>query len=183
MPFFKLYELTALSCFHGSVLCSVLMYDLKLRNNMPTSSPNRKQFVSKVLPQLAGLQELAREKEMGGSDVSVANAEDTEKDVIKDESRDSDDRKEAIKRLKTSEYFILEFVVGWVTLLFGWVDSFVGSFVVRLAVRSVGKSVGLLFVRSYSVRACFMCFSSYLHDSIHLFSSFGYFVVVVCLFV
>lgn len=98
-------ELICLSCFHGSVLCSVLMYDLKLRNGTPTLSPNRKQFVSKVLPQLAGLQELAREKEMGGSDVSVENAGDIEKDVVKDESRDSDDRKEAIKRLKTSECF------------------------------------------------------------------------------
>ena len=96
-------SLTTLSCFHGSVLCSVLMYDLKLRNSTPTLSPNRKQFVSKVLPQLAGLQELAREKEMGGSDVSVANAGDIEKGLVKDESRDSDDRKEAIKRLKTSE--------------------------------------------------------------------------------
>lgn len=103
MLFFKLYELTASSCFLDSVLCSVLMYDLKLRNSAPTRSPNRKQFVSKVLPQLAGLQELAREKEMGGSDVSVANVGVIEKDVVKDESRDSDDRKEAIKRLKTSE--------------------------------------------------------------------------------
>lgn len=85
------------------------MYDLKLRNSTPTLSPNRKQFVSKVLPQLAGLQELAREKEMGGSDVSVENAGDIEKDVVKDESRDSDDRKEAIKRLKTSECFQLKF--------------------------------------------------------------------------
>ena len=79
------------------------MYDLKLRNSTPTRSPNRKQFVSKVLPKLTGLQELAREKEMGGSDVIVANAGDIEKDLVKDESRDSDDRKEAIKRLKTSE--------------------------------------------------------------------------------
>ena len=101
--FLKLYELTAASCFLDSVLCSVLMYDLKLRNSAPTCSPNRKQFVSKVLPQLTGLQELAREKEMGGSDVSVANVGVIEKDVVKDKSRDSDDRKEAIKRLKTSE--------------------------------------------------------------------------------
>ena len=120
--FFKFDELIALSCFHGSVLCSVLMYDLKLRNSTPTRSPNRKQFVGKVLPQLAGLQELAREKEMGGSDVIVENAGDIEKDVVKDGSRDSDDRKEAIKRLKTSKYLLLEFVVGRITLLFGWVD-------------------------------------------------------------
>lgn len=78
------------------------MYDLKLPNGMPTRSPNRKQFVSKVLPQLAGLQELAREKEMGGSDVSVADAEN--KEEVKDGSREGDDRKDAIKRLKTSEY-------------------------------------------------------------------------------
>lgn len=95
------------------------MYDLKLRNSTPTRSPNRKQFVSKVLPKLAGLQELAREKEMGGSDLSVANAGDIEEDLVKDESRDSDDRKEAIKRLKTSEYFHLEFEVGRVSWLFG----------------------------------------------------------------
>ena len=110
------------------------MYDLKLRNNAPTRSPNRKQFVSKVLPQLTGLQELAREKEMGGNDVSVANAEDIVKDLVKDESRDNDDRKEAIKRLKTSEYFHLEFEVGRVSCLFEWGDSSVGR-------RSVGWSV------------------------------------------
>ena len=125
------------------------MYDLKLRNSAPTRSPNRKQFVSKVLPKLAGLQELAREKEMGGSDVSVANAGAIEKDLVKDESRDSDDRKEAIKRLKTSEYFHLEFKVGRVSWLFRWADSSVGLFHVRL---SVGRLVGQLeqsFVRSH----------------------------------
>ena len=125
------------------------MYDLKLRNSAPTRSPNRKQFVSKVLPKLAGLQELAREKEMGGSDVSVANAGAIEKDLVKDESRDSDDRKEAIKRLKTSEYFHLEFKVGRVSWLFRWADSSVGLFHVR---SSVGRLVGQLeqsFVRSH----------------------------------
>lgn len=85
------------------------MYDLKLRNSMPTRSPNRKQFVSKVLPQLTGLQELAREKEMSGADGSVAKVEVVEKEQEKDGSRESDDRKEAIKRLKTSEYLQLEF--------------------------------------------------------------------------
>ena len=125
------------------------MYDLKLRNSAPTRSPNRKQFVSKVLPKLAGLQELAREKEMGGSGVSVANTGDIEKDLVKDESRDSDDRKEAIKRLKTSEYFHLEFKVGRVSWLFRWADSSVGLFHVR---SSVGRLVGQLeqsFVRSH----------------------------------
>lgn len=89
--------------FFRSVLCSVLMYDLKLPNSRQTLSPNRKAFVSKVLPQLTGLQELAREKEMGGSDVSTASAEEKEvKEETKDGSCESDDRKEAIKRLKTS---------------------------------------------------------------------------------
>lgn len=89
--------------FFRSVLCSVLMYDLKLPNSRQTLSPNRKAFVSKVLPQLTGLQELAREKEMGGSDVSAASAEEKEvKEETKDGSCESDDRKEAIKRLKTS---------------------------------------------------------------------------------
>ncbi|KAJ7327828.1 Proteasome activator complex subunit 4 [Desmophyllum pertusum] len=95
----------------GSVLCSVLMYDLKLRNSTPTRSPHRKQFVTKVLPQLAGLQELAREKEMGGSDVSAANAEDIEKEEVKDGSCESDDRKEAIKRLKTMTNWLLSHAV------------------------------------------------------------------------
>ncbi|KAJ7327817.1 Proteasome activator complex subunit 4 [Desmophyllum pertusum] len=95
----------------GSVLCSVLMYDLKLRNSTPTRSPHRKQFVAKVLPQLAGLQELAREKEMGGSDVSAANAEDIEKEEVKDGSCESDDRKEAIKRLKTMTNWLLSHAV------------------------------------------------------------------------
>lgn len=135
----QFFELTSFSCFHGSVLCSVLMYDLKLRNSTPTRSPNRKQFVSKVLPKLAGLQELAREKEMGGSDLSVANAGDIEEDLVKDESRDSDDRKEAIKRLKTSEYFCLEFKAGRVSRLFRWADSSVGLFDVR---SSIGRVVG-----------------------------------------
>ena len=135
----QFFELTSFSCFHGSVLCSVLMYDLKLRNSTPTRSPNRKQFVSKVLPKLAGLQELAREKEMGGSDLSVANAGDIEEDLVKDESRDSDDRKEAIKRLKTSEYFCLEFKAGGVSRLFRWADSSVGLFDVR---SSIGRVVG-----------------------------------------
>ena len=86
------------------------MYDLKLPNSTPTSSPNRKQFVSKVLPQLAGLQELAREKEiMSGRDVCASNAVVIEKEEVKDGSRDNDERKEAIKRLKTSEYFQLSF--------------------------------------------------------------------------
>ena len=87
-----------------SVLCSALMYDLKLRDSTPTRSPNRKQFVSKVLPQLTGLQELAREKEiMSGSDDSVTNSEKIGTEEVKDGSRESDERKEAIKRLKTSE--------------------------------------------------------------------------------
>lgn len=80
------------------------MYDLKLPNSTRTLSPNRKEFVSEVLPQLAGLQELAREREMGGSDVSAANAEVVEKEETNDGSRESDDRKEAIKRLKTSAW-------------------------------------------------------------------------------
>ena len=126
------------------------MYDLKLRNSAPTRSPNRKQFVSKVLPKLAGLQELAREKEMGGSDVSVANAGAIEKDLVKDESRDSDDRKEAIKRLKTSEYFHLEF---WSRsgLLVVWMGGFVRwLFDVRSSVgRMVGQFNSLLFVRTF----------------------------------
>ena len=124
------------------------MYDLKLRNSAPTRSPNRKQFVSKVLPKLAGLQELAREKEMGGSDVSVANAGAIEKDLVKDESRDSDDRKEAIKRLKTSEYFHLEFKVGRVSWLFGWADSSVGCSM--FGRRSVGWSVSLTVFCSFA---------------------------------
>lgn len=79
------------------------MYDLKLPNIRQTVSPRRKEFVTKVLPQLAGLQELAREKEiMGGSDVSAASAEGVEKEEVKDGLCESDDRKEAIKRLKTS---------------------------------------------------------------------------------
>lgn len=89
------------------------MYDLKLPNSTPTRSPNRKEFVYKVLPQLTGLQELAREKEMGGSDVSVVNAVDVEKEEVKDGSSESDDRKEAIKRLKTSEYDWLVGLVRW----------------------------------------------------------------------
>ena len=80
------------------------MYDLNLPNCTQTQSPNRKEFVSKVLPQLTGLQELAREKEiMGGSDVSTENAERFDKEEVKDGSRESDERKEAIKRLKTSK--------------------------------------------------------------------------------
>ena len=79
------------------------MYDLKLPNSTQTRSPNRKDFVSKILPQLAGLQELAQEKEMGRSDVTAINAEGVEKEEANDGSRESDERKEAIKRLKTSE--------------------------------------------------------------------------------
>lgn len=80
------------------------MYDLKLRSTAPTRSPNRKQFVSKILPQLTGLQELAREKEIiSRSDVSVTNSEETGREKVKDGSRESDERKEAIKRLKTSK--------------------------------------------------------------------------------
>lgn len=80
------------------------MYDLNLPNCTQTRSPNRKEFVSKVLPQLTGLQELAREKEiMGGSDVSTENEERLDKEEVKDGSRESDERKEAIKRLKTSK--------------------------------------------------------------------------------
>lgn len=80
------------------------MYDLNLPNCTQTQSPNRKEFVSKVLPQLTGLQELAREKEiMGGSDVSTENEERFDKEEVKDGSRESDERKEAIKRLKTSK--------------------------------------------------------------------------------
>lgn len=87
-----------------SVLCSALMYDLNLPNCTQTQSPNRKEFVSKVLPQLTGLQELAREKEiMGGMDVSTENEERLDKEEVKDGSRESDERKEAIKRLKTSK--------------------------------------------------------------------------------
>ena len=89
------------------------MYDLKLRSTAPTRSPNRKQFVSKILPQLAGLQELAREKEiMSGSDVSVTNSEETGREKVKDGSRESDERKEAIKRLKTSKILRL-WIVGF----------------------------------------------------------------------
>lgn len=96
----------------GSVLCSALMYDLKLRSTAPTRSPNRKQFVSKILPQLAGLQELAREKEiMSGSDVSVTNSEETGREKVKDGSRESDERKEAIKRLKTMTNWLLSHAV------------------------------------------------------------------------
>ena len=117
------------------------MYDLKLRNSAPTRSPNRKQFVSKVLPKLAGLQELAREKEMGGNVVSVANTGDIEKDLLKDESRDSDDRKEAIKRLKTSEFFCLEFWSRSGPLLV-WMGGFVRWFVPCSVVGwSPGRSV------------------------------------------
>ena len=80
------------------------MYDLNLPNCTQTKSPNRKEFVSKVLPQLTGLQELAREKEiMGGRDVSTENEERLNKEEVKDGSRESDERKEAIKRLKTSK--------------------------------------------------------------------------------
>ena len=78
------------------------MYDLKLPNSTQTLSPNRKEFVSEILPQLTGLQELAREKEMGGSDISATNVDDAEKEETNDGSRESDDRKEATKRLKTS---------------------------------------------------------------------------------
>lgn len=79
------------------------MYDLKLPNSTPTQSPNRKDFVSKVLPQLAGLQELAQEREMGRNHASAACDEVAEKEEANDGSRERDDRKEAIKRLKTSE--------------------------------------------------------------------------------
>ncbi|PFX25214.1 Proteasome activator complex subunit 4B [Stylophora pistillata] len=96
----------------GSVLCSALMYDLKLRSTVPTRSPNRKQFFSKILPQLAGLQELAREKEiMSGSDVSVTNSEETGKEKVKDGSLESAERKEAIKRLKTMTNWLLSHAV------------------------------------------------------------------------
>ena len=98
------------------------MYDLKLRSTAPTRSPNRKQFVSKILPQLAGLQELAREKEiMSGSDVSVTNSEETGRDKVKDGSRESDERKEAIKRLKTSKILrllIVDFLCIFCIFLF-----------------------------------------------------------------
>ena len=54
------------------------MLDLKLPNGTRTLSPNRKEFVGKVLPQLNGLQELAREKEMGSSDVTAVNTENVQ---------------------------------------------------------------------------------------------------------
>ncbi|CAH3144364.1 unnamed protein product [Porites evermanni] len=96
----------------GSVLCSALMYDLNLPNCTQTQSPNRKEFVSKVLPQLTGLQELAREKEiMGRSDVSTENEERLDREEVKDGSRESDERKEAIKRLKTMTNWLLSHAV------------------------------------------------------------------------
>ena len=81
------------------------MLDLKLPNGTRTLSPNRKEFVGKVLPQLTGLQELAREKEMGSSDVTAVNAENVQ-DEKNEKSREDDERKEAIKRLKTSAWLI-----------------------------------------------------------------------------
>ena len=88
-------------CFF-SVLCSALMLDLKLPNGTQTLSPKRKEFVGKVLPQLTGLQELAREKEMGSSDVTAVKTENVPDEEQNERSREDDERKEAIKRLKTS---------------------------------------------------------------------------------
>lgn len=88
-------------CFF-SVLCSALMLDLKLPNGTQTLSPKRKEFVGKVLPQLNGLQELAREKEMGSSDVTAVKTENVPDEEQNERSREDDERKEAIKRLKTS---------------------------------------------------------------------------------
>ena len=78
------------------------MLDLKLPNSTQTLSPNRKEFVGKVLPQLTGLQELAREKEIGRSDVTAVNTENVQDEEKNERSREDDERKEAIKRLKTS---------------------------------------------------------------------------------
>ena len=79
-----------------------MMYDLKLPNGTQTLSPNRKEFVGKILPQLAGLQELAREKEMGRSDSVSPNTEIVADEETNERSQKDDERKEAIKRLKTS---------------------------------------------------------------------------------
>ena len=109
------------------------MYDLKLRSTAPTRSPNRKQFVSKILPQLAGLQELAREKEiMSGSDVSVTNSEETGREKVKDGSRESDERKEAIKRLKTSKILRLLIVDFLCIFVFSYFYYFLSHFFLPL---------------------------------------------------
>ena len=109
------------------------MYDLKLRSAAPTRSPNRKQFVSKILPQLAGLQELAREKEiMSGSDVSVTNSEETGREKVKDGSRESDERKEAIKRLKTSKILRLLIVDFLCIFVFSYFYYFLSHFFLPL---------------------------------------------------
>ena len=78
------------------------MYDLKLPNGTQTLSPKRKDFVGKVLPQLAGLQELAREKEMGVNNAIAVDTEIVLNEEAKEISQEDDERKEAIKRLKTS---------------------------------------------------------------------------------
>ena len=80
------------------------MYDLDLPSSTQTRSPKRKQFVNKVLPQLAGLQELAREKErLTASNTTEAVLKDIEMAEVKDGSVESDERKESIKRLKTGK--------------------------------------------------------------------------------
>ncbi|XP_044171551.1 proteasome activator complex subunit 4-like [Acropora millepora] len=95
----------------GSVLCSALMLDLKLPNGTQTLSPKRKEFVGKVLPQLTGLQELAREKEMGSSDVTAVKTENVPDEEQNERSREDDERKEAIKRLKTMTNWLLSHAV------------------------------------------------------------------------
>ena len=79
------------------------MFDLQLPNSLPASSPRVKEFVQRILPQLSGLQELAREKEVAAG--AAIQHEDETNDCSEAES---DGRKEAIKRLKTSrDYFSL----------------------------------------------------------------------------
>ncbi|XP_068688324.1 proteasome activator complex subunit 4-like isoform X1 [Montipora foliosa] len=95
----------------GSVLCSAMMYDLKLPNGTQTLSPNRNEFVGKILPQLAGLQELAREKEMGRSDAISPNIEIAADGETNERSQKDDERKEAIKRLKTMTNWLLSHAV------------------------------------------------------------------------